>query len=174
MILVALGSSLGFAGRGPAGNIIGALGALARVASLRARSRLYASPAWPDPADPAFVNAVAAIDATLSPEALLAALQAIEAGFGRRRAGPANGPRTLDLDIIDYHGLVRPAGAAPPTLPHPRMEERDFVLAPLAEVAPDWIHPISGRPVRALLAGCRIRGAQPLEGDDSPAAQRNG
>lgn len=174
MILVALGSSLCFSGRTPSGNIIGALGALGRVASLRSRSRLYASPAWPDAADPDFVNAVAAIDTPLSPEALLAALQAIEAGFGRRRGGAPNRPRTLDLDIIDYRGLVRPADAAPPVLPHPRAHVRDFVLAPLAEVAPGWIHPISGQSVGALLAACPIRGAKPLENDDGPVMQRSG
>ncbi len=127
-------------------------------------SRLYASPAWPDPSDPAFVNAVAAVSTDMGPVALLGTLQAIEAGFGRRRSPEANGPRTLDLDIIDYKGKIRePDTASPLALPHPRAHERDFVLAPLAEVAPGWTHPVSGKAVEALLAECPIRGARPLE-----------
>jgi len=128
-----------------------------------ASSRLYASPAWPDPSDPAFVNAVAAISTGLSPLALLETLQAIEAGFGRRRKGETNGPRTMDLDIIDYKGIIRkPDALSPLELPHPRAHERDFVLAPLAEAAPGWTHPVTGRSVEALLADCPIRGARPL------------
>ncbi|MEQ8936354.1 MAG: 2-amino-4-hydroxy-6-hydroxymethyldihydropteridine diphosphokinase, partial [Amphiplicatus sp.] len=164
MILIALGSSLSFAGQPPARLIIGALGALGRVAAVTASSRLYASPAWPVPSDPAFVNAVAAISTGLEPVALLETMQAIEAGFGRLRKSEANGPRTLDLDIIDYKGIIRkPDVMSPLELPHPRAHERDFVLAPLAEVAPGWTHPVSGKPVEVLLAECAIRGASALE-----------
>jgi 2-amino-4-hydroxy-6-hydroxymethyldihydropteridine diphosphokinase len=88
----------------------------------------------------------------LSPLDLLNVLHAVEASFGRRRiAGPEqkNAPRTLDLDLIDYNGLVQPG---PPELPHPRMAQRAFVLLPLREVAPDWKHPKSGRSIAELIA----------------------
>ena len=75
-------------------------------------------------------------------------MQRIEARAGRRRSN-ANAARELDLDIIDIDGLVR---AAPdPVLPHPRAHLRRFVLAPLAEVAPDWVHPRLGLGIAALL-----------------------
>ena len=83
------------------------------------------------------------------PAALLAALQAIEAQHGRVRSEP-NAARTLDLDIIAMGDLVR--DAPDPVLPHPRAHERRFVLAPLAEIAPGWVHPRLGLGVAALLA----------------------
>ncbi len=78
----------------------------------------------------------------------MAALEAVENKFGRRR-GPPNSPRTLDIDLLDYKGLVRAHG---PVLPHPRMQARGFVLVPLADIAPDWRHPVSGKSVCELIA----------------------
>ncbi len=110
-------------------------------------SRFYASPAWPDPADPEFVNAVAKIRTALSPGDLLQSLHATETAFGRTRS-TRNAPRTLDLDILDYDSRVE---AGPPILPHPRMKSRAFVLIPLAEIAPDWLHPVTGESIAALI-----------------------
>jgi 2-amino-4-hydroxy-6-hydroxymethyldihydropteridine diphosphokinase len=76
-------------------------------------------------------------------------LAEIETLFGRIR-GERNAARTLDLDLLDYHGIAQPG---PPTLPHPRMAERAFVLVPLAEVAPDWRHPVLQLSVRELIGG---------------------
>jgi len=84
----------------------------------------------------------------LSPAALLNALHAVETEFGRNRGAP-NAPRTLDLDLLDYDERVE---EGPPQLPHPRMETRAFVLIPLRDVAPDWRHPVSGRPLSELIA----------------------
>jgi 2-amino-4-hydroxy-6-hydroxymethyldihydropteridine diphosphokinase len=111
-------------------------------------SPLYRNPAWPDPTDPPFVNAVASLDTARDPESLMALLHELEQAFGRVRL-QANAPRTLDLDLLDYHGLVQ---AGPPVLPHPRMSDRAFVLQPLADIAPCWRHPVSGQSVAALLA----------------------
>ncbi|MBB5518777.1 2-amino-4-hydroxy-6-hydroxymethyldihydropteridine diphosphokinase [Amphiplicatus metriothermophilus] len=171
MILVALGSNSPFGRLAPADIILSALGALGRVANVRAASRLYASPAWPDPTEPPFVNAVARLETALCAEALLASLHAVEAGFGRRRSRP-NAPRTLDLDLLDYHGMTRVADAASSlVLPHPRLAKRAFVLAPLAEVAPAWRHPATGETVAALAAVARNPAVRPLA---APGSGRRG
>lgn len=134
---------------------------------LRALSRWYATaPVPPSPGVPDYVNGVARLDPAPGaplpdPAALLAALQRIEAAFGRVRPYP-NAPRTLDLDLLDLSGLVR---AAPdPVLPHPRLQLRAFVLAPLLDVAPGWVHPALGQPVAALLAAADRTGIGVLAG----------
>ncbi|MFT4171373.1 MAG: 2-amino-4-hydroxy-6-hydroxymethyldihydropteridine diphosphokinase [Rhodocyclaceae bacterium] len=114
-----------------------------------ARSSLYRSaPVGTGEAQPDYVNAVVQLDTALGPTLLLETLLAVEKRFGRVRNAP-NAPRTLDLDLllyadrqIDHPGLV---------VPHPRMHERAFVLAPIAQIAPDMVIPGHG-PVRELLA----------------------
>jgi 2-amino-4-hydroxy-6-hydroxymethyldihydropteridine diphosphokinase len=96
-----------------------------------------------------FWNAVAAIRWTGSPAALLSALKEVERRVGRTRTF-RNGPREIDVDILDLSGKRR---ARPdPILPHPRLAGRRFVLAPLAEIAPGWRHPIRRLSARELLA----------------------
>ena len=162
MILIALGANL----PGPAGDaaaqLRAALAALPREGvAVAACSRFWRSPAWPDPRDPAYVNAVARVETAHAPEALLATLQRIETALGRVR-GARNAPRALDLDILDVDGMVR--AAPPPVLPHPRLATRGFVLRPLAEVAPRWRHPASGASIVDLLAALPSHdGVEPLE-----------
>jgi 2-amino-4-hydroxy-6-hydroxymethyldihydropteridine diphosphokinase len=145
--LIALGANIA----GPFGPPIDSIRhALARIGGVTACSRLYRSAAWPDPGDPEFVNAVARIETALPPPELLARLHDIEAECGRVR-GRANAPRPLDLDIIDYGGLVSEP-CETPILPHPRLAERAFVLLPLRDVAPGWHHPATGRTIDALIA----------------------
>jgi 2-amino-4-hydroxy-6-hydroxymethyldihydropteridine diphosphokinase len=149
MILVALGSNLSSHAGGPAQTLRAALAYLGdKGIAIAAVSRFYRTPAWPDPRDPGFVNAVAHVVTELSPSQLIAVLHEAEAAFGRVRDA-RNAPRTLDLDILDYDGRVE---SGPPVLPHPRMETRGFVLVPLRDVAPHWRHPVSGASVEALLA----------------------
>ncbi len=131
------------------------------MSHLKRASSLYETPAWPDPADPPFVNAAAEIETDMSPEALLAALHAIEAGFGRRRS-ERNAPRTLDLDLLAYHDIVTAEDGEGPALPHPRLRDRAFVLAPLAEIAPSWRHPATGETAAALLAAADARGVRKI------------
>jgi 2-amino-4-hydroxy-6-hydroxymethyldihydropteridine diphosphokinase len=149
MIFIGLGANLPSLSGPPAETLRACLRALeaSGVAVLRVSS-FYETRAWPDPSDPPFVNAVASIATDLAPPELLCRLQEIENAFGRER-GRANAPRTLDLDILDYDGREE---AGPPIVPHPRLAERGFVLIPLAEIEPDWRHPVDGRSVRALLA----------------------
>jgi 2-amino-4-hydroxy-6-hydroxymethyldihydropteridine diphosphokinase len=94
-----------------------------------------------------------------SPEALLEALQAIELRFGRRRGEP-NAARTLDLDLIAMDEVVR--DEPDPVLPHPRVHLRAFVLLPLLDVAPDWVHPRNGQTARALLEAVDRTGVRAL------------
>jgi 2-amino-4-hydroxy-6-hydroxymethyldihydropteridine diphosphokinase len=132
---------------------------------LRALSRWYATAALPvGSGAPDYVNGVALLAprpgaARPDPAALLAELQRIEAAFGRVRPYP-NAPRTLDLDLLDLDGLVRPG--PDPVLPHPRMQDRAFVLAPLCDLAPGWRHPVLGLPAAALLAGVGMAGVRPV------------
>ncbi|NOX84313.1 MAG: 2-amino-4-hydroxy-6-hydroxymethyldihydropteridine diphosphokinase [Alphaproteobacteria bacterium] len=166
MILIAAGSSLPFCGIDSQQIVLSAFSALGRLTDLGAISPLYHTPAWPDPAEPPFVNAAAVIGTDLPPEALLAVLHAIEAGFGRLRQRK-NAPRTLDLDLIAY-GQDRRGGSsavgdgAGLQLPHPRLAEREFVLAPLADIAADWRSPKTGKTVREMLAALPVRAAQQI------------
>jgi 2-amino-4-hydroxy-6-hydroxymethyldihydropteridine diphosphokinase len=137
MILVGLGSNLPFAGRKSAEITLAAIKVLEKIFDGVVASRLFVSPAWPDPSDPPFINAAVRAETSLRPNAILAALLAVEAGFGRRRRKP-NAPRTLDLDLLDFLGAVEPGSAEKAVLPHPRLHLRDFVLAPVAEIAPEW------------------------------------
>lgn len=132
-------------------------------------SRFYATPAFPAGSGPDFVNAVVAIDSQLGAEDLLVALHQIETEAGRVRADRW-GQRTLDLDLIALGDAVLPDAATfehwrdlrlatqmsqAPTeliLPHPRLQDRAFVLVPLCDVAPDWQHPVSGLTARDLCA----------------------
>jgi 2-amino-4-hydroxy-6-hydroxymethyldihydropteridine diphosphokinase len=144
---VGLGANLG----DPAAQLAAALEAIGRVPNTRMvkTSSLYRTAPIGYATQPDFVNAVAQIETELAPADLLRALQAIEADAGRARTFP-NAPRTLDLDLLLYDGLtIRERGLE---VPHPRMHERAFVLAPLAEIAPDIEIPGQGR-ASALLAG---------------------
>lgn len=99
---------------------------------------------------PWYVNAVAEVVPDLPPDALLAALHAVEAAFGRARTVP-NAARPIDLDLLDYKGEIAAGGPGRAILPHPRMADRAFVLLPLADLAPRWRHPVSGRSVCSLI-----------------------
>lgn len=112
-----------------------------------ARSSLYRTAPVGYADQPAFVNAVAQVDTALQPKALLRALLDLEQLHGRRRSVP-NAPRTLDLDLLLYGDSV--IADAELTLPHPRMHERAFVLAPLAEIAADEVVPGRGRVAELL------------------------
>jgi 2-amino-4-hydroxy-6-hydroxymethyldihydropteridine diphosphokinase len=136
---VGLGSYLGE----PESKVRQGIAALAELTRVRlvAASSLYRSAALGHTDQPDFVNAVAQLSTELAPQALLASLLAIEQRLGRTRSF-RNAPRTLDLDLLLYnaHSIIEPGLA----VPHPRMHERAFVLAPLLEIAPACVIPGRG------------------------------
>lgn len=154
---VALGSNLD----DPRAQVEHAFAALACLpnTTLQARSRLYRTAPWGYAAQPDFINAVAMLHTALTPRALLDALLAIETAAGRQR-GIANGPRTLDLDLLLYgDAVIDEAGLV---IPHPRLGQRAFVLLPLADIAPTLDIPGQGR-VAELLARVDAAGCSAID-----------
>jgi 2-amino-4-hydroxy-6-hydroxymethyldihydropteridine diphosphokinase len=170
--LIALGANLPFEGATPDETLRKAALALAEEGlTVHAFSRLFATPCFPVGAGPDYVNAAAVIDLgqTIDLASVLARLHAVEARFGRQRA-QRWGMRTLDIDLLAMGDSVLPdvatqdrwrdlpasaqIGTTPDQLilPHPRLQDRAFVLVPLAEVAPHWVHPRLGLSVRQMLA----------------------
>jgi len=138
-----------------------AIGAIRALDTMHAvvRSRWYSTAPIPPSSQPRYINAVLRARCTTAPAMLLASLAGIELAFGRVR-GEVDAARTLDLDIIDMGGLVR---AAPdPILPHPRAHARAFVLYPLRDVAPRWVHPASGLSIDELIAALPCQDTHPL------------
>ena len=150
VILIALGANLSSPVGPPEATFAAALEMLTQdgLVRIQAHSRIYRSPAWPDPREPEFRNAVARLETSHSPASLLARLHEIEAAFGRVRID-INAPRPLDMDLLDFEGRVETGSLS---LPHPRLHERAFVLLPLREVAPDWHHPVFRQDATSLIA----------------------
>lgn len=162
MILVAIGANLpGPDGAPPLDTCRRAAAALGRLPGydLQALSKWYETAPIPPSGQPPYVNGVARLTGPVEPANLLALLQSIERQEGRVR-GIVNAPRTLDLDIVAIGELIRTA--PDPVLPHPRAHLRAFVLVPLADVAPDWVHPVLGQPVRALIEALPPQQIRPI------------
>jgi 2-amino-4-hydroxy-6-hydroxymethyldihydropteridine diphosphokinase len=167
VILIGIGSNLAYPpAASPRETAEMALAALP-AAGIRviARSSWYASEPVPVSDQPWFVNAVAIVASALTPEGLLDRLLQVESEFGRVR-GDKNAARTLDLDLLDYDSRKRDRPAL--ILPHPRLHQRRFVLEPLFEVAPNWLHPLLGLGVAELIGNLppdqrvsRLAGAPP-------------
>lgn len=142
---IGLGSNLG----NSLANLDAAIGFMRRFAVEVQPSPVYRTSPQGFRNQPAFYNAVCRISTRLTPFELIERLLEIEAAVGRRRTF-RNAPRILDLDVLFYNRLV--IESPPLVLPHPRMSERLFVLRPLADIAPQLKHPVSGLTVREMLS----------------------
>lgn len=168
--IIALGANLPQDGKSPQMTLRNALGLISsEVVNIRAVSRFFRSPAFPAGSGPDYVNAAALLDVRIGADALLANLHAVEAQLGRTRSSRWEA-RVVDLDLLAHGESVLPdvatqaawralpvtdqARSAPDRLilPHPRIADRAFVLIPLADVAPAWVHPVTGQGVQAMLA----------------------
>lgn len=144
---VALGANLGEREE----HLHSAITALGQLGTVEAVSSLYETAPVGPVSQPDFLNAVVALQTTLPPQDLMVALLRIEQQHGRDRSvSVLKGPRTLDLDLLAYDDVVMETPGL--TLPHPALAERRFMLAPLAEIAPAWRHPVSGKNAAELLA----------------------
>jgi 2-amino-4-hydroxy-6-hydroxymethyldihydropteridine diphosphokinase len=170
LYLGAIGGNRPTKGRAPADNLLEALAELRahRVTPIRV-SAIYRTPAFPPGSGPDFANAAFVAQSGLTPHGVLSAFHAVEARFGRERM-ERWGARTLDIDLIAAGSRILPDAAgwrrwhdlaaqaqrveSPDQLilPHPRMQDRAFVLVPLLDVAPDWRHPVLGRTIAEMCA----------------------
>ena len=152
---VALGSNVG----NRAAHLDAAVARLAATAGveLGQEAPRYETEPVGGPPQAAFLNGALGLKTSLAAEVLLARLHAIEAEAGRTRDGEANGPRTLDLDLLFYgDAIIEEPGLV---VPHPRLHERSFVLDPLCDIAPELVHPVLGVSIREL--ALRVREGEP-------------
>jgi 2-amino-4-hydroxy-6-hydroxymethyldihydropteridine diphosphokinase len=149
---VALGSNLEPRFGDREANLREAVRRLGELGEVRAVSSFYDTEPVGYLAQPRFLNGAMLLETKLGPVELMRGLLGVERAMGREREGGVpKGPRVIDLDLLLYGDWV--LWAEDLILPHPRMEERRFVLEPLAEIAPEWVHPVLGVTVRELLAG---------------------
>ncbi|WP_116131275.1 2-amino-4-hydroxy-6-hydroxymethyldihydropteridine diphosphokinase [Tropicimonas sp. IMCC34043] len=159
----------------------------AEIGQIVSASRLFSTPSFPPGTGPDYVNAALILSTSLPAEDLLGRLHKIEQRFARVRNRRWSA-RTLDLDLLDFGGIIQPdlavwtywhdlapeeqARLAPDRLilPHPRIQDRAFVLVPLADIAPDWVHPILGRSVMQMLQDLPADDISAIHALDSPAS----
>ncbi len=157
IVYIALGSNLGQRME----NLRSATAWLEPQIHVVVKSAVYETEPWGYADQPAFLNMALRAETDLSPSALLAGLKEIESSLGRTPSF-RNGPRLIDLDIIFYDDILLDSLAL--TIPHPRLHERAFVLIPLAEIAPGFIHPGIGLSVEQLAANVGKKGIKLFPG----------
>ncbi len=155
LVYLALGTNLG----DRLANLRTAIRSLPPHVQALAQSRIYETPPWGYTEQPFFLNMAIQARTALAPVALLAYLKQIETSMGREKSIHW-GPRLIDLDILFYDDLALNSPSL--VIPHPHLHERGFVLAPLADLAPDLEHPLLRRRIRDLLAEVDLTGIRPL------------
>ncbi len=152
-VYLALGSNLG----DRLANLKQAIGALTPQLEVKAKSYVYETPPWGYEDQPKFLNQVVKAKTYLEPEPLLKHLKRLEVALGRKESFP-NGPRLIDIDILFFDEVVLNTPML--IVPHPRLQERGFVLMPLMDIAPDLVHPVSKRSVREMAETCSKDGIE--------------
>ncbi len=122
---------------------------------VKAKSHVYETPPWGYKDQPRFYNQVVKADTYLQPEPLLKHLKRLEVALGRQ-PNFQNGPRLIDIDLLFYDHLVLDTPVL--TLPHPRLHERGFVLLPLMDIAPEFVHPVLKKTVREMTSSSSLEG----------------
>ncbi len=158
IILLALGSNLGDRSE----NLDRARALLAQTIVIHSISPIYETEPWGVVDQPDFLNQALLAETTISPEALLALVKRIEAAMGRDFSERRYGPRPIDIDILGYDDLTLRSPRL--TIPHQRLHERAFVLIPLNDIAPHWVHPGLGLTVTDMLAEVDASGVAPWPG----------
>jgi len=152
-VYLALGTNLG----DRLANLRAAIDALSPDVRVLAQSHIYQTPPWGYEDQPAFLNMAVKGETDLGPESLLYRLKQIEVELGREPTF-RYGPRQIDLDILFYDDLI--LNQENLVIPHPRLQERAFVLVPLNDIAPELRHPVIGKTVREMLAGLSMEGIE--------------
>ena len=155
IVYLALGSNLGERQE----NLKQAVASLPPQMVVKAKSNVYETPPWGYEDQPRFLNQVVKTQTYLQPEQLLKHIKRLEVALGRK-ATFRNGPREIDIDILMYDDLVLNTSIL--TLPHPHMHERGFVLLPLMDIAPDLVHPLTGKSVREMLITTNLSGIKQM------------
>ncbi|HEX5941539.1 MAG TPA: 2-amino-4-hydroxy-6-hydroxymethyldihydropteridine diphosphokinase, partial [Anaerolineales bacterium] len=138
-------------------NLKQAIASLTPQLEVKLKSQVYETPPWGVENQPKFLNQVIKAQTYLDPEPLLKHLKRLEVALGRIPSVP-NGPRLIDIDILFYDDLVMDKPSI--VIPHPRLQERGFVLLPLMEIAPNLVHPVSKKTVRELAELCSTEGIE--------------
>ena len=145
IVYLALGTNLG----DRIANLCAALKALSPEVKVITESKVYETPPWGYENQPAFLNMAVKCETNLEPESLLKRLKQLEVQLGREQSFRW-GPRLIDIDILFYDNIILKSESL--TIPHPRLHERAFVLVPLAEISPDFIHLVLKKTINELLA----------------------
>ena len=153
IVYLALGSNLG----NRLDNLKQAIAALTPQLEVKSKSQVYETPPWGYEDQPKFLNQVIKAETYLDPERLLKHLKRLEVALGRKASFP-NGPRLIDMDLLFYDDLVLNKPSL--VIPHPRLHERAFVLLPLMDIAPELVHPVTGKTVREMAEQCNMEGIE--------------
>ena len=154
-VYLALGSNLG----DRLANLKQAISSLTQQMEVKAKSEVYETPPWGYEDQPPFLNQVVKVQTYLDPENLLKHLKRLEVALGRKESFP-NGPRLIDIDILFYDDLVLNKSSI--VIPHPRLQERAFVLLPLMDIDPNLVHPVNNKRVHEMMASCDASGIKKL------------
>jgi 2-amino-4-hydroxy-6-hydroxymethyldihydropteridine diphosphokinase len=157
IIYLSLGTNLG----DRKANLLNAVDALSPGVTVQSESKIYETPPWGYEDQPAFLNMAIRGETGLKPELLLKYIKQLEVRLGRLPSFHW-GPRSIDIDLLFYDALVM--DTPPLVIPHPSLHERAFVLVPLADIAPDLVHPVLGKTIRQLLKGLDKTGIVPVSG----------
>ncbi len=154
-VFLALGTNLG----DREANLYKARNALLTKVTIIQESPVYITPPWGYEDQPDFLNQVLEVETKLAPRSLLHFVKKIESKMGRTKTF-RNGPRLIDIDILFYGQQVIKGSTL--CIPHPRLHERAFVLVPLNDIAPNFVHPVKNLTVEALLSKIEVKGVHPL------------